>query len=225
MKKISVVINARTQSTRVPNKLLRNFSNTTLIDIALEKLNQMDFFENRYLAVADEELKSKGIKYKNVTILERNKDAVKKGVNPLLVTFEHYLKIPSDYIFVFNPCLPFIQISTIKEAYEYFQNTNFNSYTAVVPTGDWIFDSEGNALTNSDPSNVTTNKEINFFKGCHAFHIINKQYFSENKVLWTFQKDNPHIVKITDSEAIDIDTLDEFNLAEVKYNQINSIVN
>ena len=217
MKKISIVINARTQSTRVPNKLIRNFHNSTLIDIALAKINQMNFFENRYLAVAEDELIDIGKKYNNVKILKRSFEAVKKGVNPLNITFEHYLKIPSDYIFVFNPCLPLIQISTIKKAFDYFQNTNFNSYTAVIPTGEWIFDSSGKALTIKDPTNVTTNKDISFFKGCHAFHIINKKYFNDNKILWTFEINNPHIIEVPLNQAFDIDTLDEFNLAELKY--------
>ena len=220
MKSISIVINARTQSTRVPNKLLRKFHNSTLIDIALDKMNQMDFFENRFLAVAEEELIQIGAKYKNIEILQRDLSAVKKGVNPLSLTFEHYLKIPSDYIFVFNPCLPCINISTIKLAFDYFQNTNFNSYTAVIPTGDWIFDINGNALTNKDAQNVTTNKEINYFKGCHAFHIVNKSYFNKNKILWTFEKDNPHIIQIPANEAIDVDTIEEFNLAELIYDQM-----
>jgi CMP-N-acetylneuraminic acid synthetase len=219
MKKISIVINARTQSTRVPNKLIRKFSNSTLIDIALDKMNKMDFFEHKYLAVAEENLIQIGSKYESIEILNRDISAVKKGVNPLTLTFQHYLKIPTDYIFVFNPCLPCIKISTIKLAFDYFQNTNYNSYTAVIPTGDWIFDSEGNALTNKDAHNVTTNKEINYFKGCHAFHIINKKYFKENNILWTFEKNNPHIIEIPSNEAIDIDTIDEFNLAELIYNQ------
>jgi CMP-N-acetylneuraminic acid synthetase len=219
MKNISIVINARTQSTRVPNKLIRKFSNSTLLDIALKKMDQMTFFDHRFLAVAEEDLMNIGSKYKHVEILNRDISAVKKGVNPLELTFEHYLKIPTEYIFVFNPCLPCINISTIKMAFDYFQNTNYNSYTAVIPTGDWIFDINGNALTNKDSQNVTTNKEISFFKGCHAFHIINKNYFKENRILWTFERNNPHIIEIPINEAVDIDTIHEFNLAEIIYNQ------
>jgi CMP-N-acetylneuraminic acid synthetase len=217
MKSISVVTNARLGSTRVPQKLVRPFANSSLIEIALSKLDKMDFFEHRYLAVAERELVEIGSKYKNIEILERDNMAVKKGVNPLTVTFEHFLKVPSDYIFVFNPCLPCIQVETIKRAFDYFQETNYNSYTAVIPTGDWIFDSEGNALTNSDPRNVTTNKDLTFLKGCHAFHIIKKEFFREQKILWTFSQNDPHLVRIPEEEAVDVDTLAEFNLAEQIY--------
>jgi CMP-N-acetylneuraminic acid synthetase len=217
MKSISVVTNARLGSTRVPNKLMRPFADSSLIEIALSKLDKLDFFEHRFLAVAERELMDLSSKYKNVEILERDVAAVKKGVNPLTVTFEHYLRVPSDYIFVFNPCLPCIRIETIKKAFDYFQATNYNSYTAVIPTGDWIFDSAGNALTNSDPRNATTNMDRSFLKGCHAFHIINKAFFREKLIHWTFAPDDPHLVSIPEDEAADVDTPEEFDLAELIY--------
>ena len=217
MKSISVVTNARLGSTRVPNKLMRPFADSSLIEIALSKLDKLDFFEHRYLAVAERELMDIGSKYKNIEILERDAEAVKKGVNPLTVTFEHFLRVPSDYIFVFNPCLPCIRIETIKKAFDYFQGTNYNSYTAVIPTGDWIFDSAGNALTNSDSRNATTNKDLSFHKGCHAFHIIKKEFFREHQIHWTFTPNDPHLVSIPEGEAVDVDTPDEFDLAELIY--------
>ena len=217
MKTISAVINARKGSTRVENKLLRSFANSNLIEIALSKLNDMDFFDKRYLAVAEEEFKNLLPSYPNVSLLPRDKKAVIKGVNPLTITFAHYLDVQSDYIFVFNPCLPFISVKTIKKAFDYFQKTNFKSYTAVIKTGDWIFDNSGKPLTNNDPKNATTNKNMTFYKACHAFHIVNKNRFKKEKVLWEFEIDDPHLFEISEKEAIDIDTIQEFNLAELLY--------
>lgn len=217
---ISVVSNARLQSTRVPQKLMRPFAGTTLIEIALAKLNEMDFFEHRYLASAEDELIALGEKFPNIEILRRDSAAVQKGVNPQEVTFAHYLKVPSDYIFVFNPCLPCIRVETIKKAFDYFQETDFSSYTAVVPTGDWVFDAEGNALTNADPRNVTTNKNRSFFKACHAFHIVNKAFFRDNKFYWPFQKDDPHLIQVPEDETVDVDTPIEFQLAELSYQKM-----
>ncbi len=221
MKTNSAVINARKGSTRVENKLLRSFANSTLIEIALSKLNQMDFFDNRYLAVAEKEFKNLLISYPNISLLPRDKKAVLKGVNPLTTTFAHYLDVESDFVFVFNPCLPFISIKTIKKAYDYFQRTEYQSYTAVIKTGDWIFDSEGIPLTNNDPKNATTNKNMSFYKACHAFHIVNKNRFKKEKILWNFEINDPHLFEINEREAVDIDTIHEFNLAELLYKESN----
>ena len=219
MKSVSVVVNARFASSRVSEKLVRPFAGTKLIDIALTKLNQLDFFQHRFLAAADEEIIQRldQAKFPNVELLRRDPTAVKKGVNPLEVTFNHYLRVPTDYIFVLNPCLPMLKLETIRRAFDYFQSTDFNSYTSVVRTGEWIFDSEGRALTNSDPRNVTTNKNETYFKGCHAFHIHTREFFRNNGILWTFQPGDPHLIEISAEDAVDVDTKEEFDLAEMIY--------
>jgi len=217
MKSVSVVVNARLSSTRVPKKLVRPFAESTLIDIALAKLDKMDFFEHRFLAVADDELKDIGRCYNNVEILHRKPEAVRKGVNHQIVTFAHYCDIPSDFIFVFNPCLPLISIETINQAVNYFQNNDYSSYTSVVKTGDWIFDVNGNPVTNKDPGNLTTNKAVQFYKAAHAFHIINKDRFIKKGLHWSFTIDDPHMIEILEDEYFDIDTEYEFQLAESLY--------
>ena len=217
MKTISVVTNARLQSTRVPQKMIRTFADKSLLQVALEKLNEMDFFEHRYLAVAEEELMEYAKPFENVEVLKRKSEAVKQGVNSQHVTFAHYCEVPSDYIFVFNPCLPFITVDTIKKAFDYFQENDHPSYTSVVKTGDWIFDSEGDPVTNTNPQNLTTNKGVQFYKAAHAFHIVNKEFFCSKGYHWEFVKNDPHMVKIPEEECIDVDTEIEFELAESLY--------
>ena len=222
MKTISIVINARLQSTRVPQKMIRPFADKSLLQIALEKLNAMDFFEHRFLAVAEEELMEYAKPFENIEILKRKAEAVKQGVNQQNVTFAHYCDVPSEYIFVFNSCLPFVTIDTIKKAFDYFQENDHPSYTSVVKTGDWIFDSEGNPLTNTNPNNLTTNKDIKFYKAAHAFHIVNKEFFSTKGYHWDFLRNDPHMMSIPEEECIDVDTEIEFELAESLYIRRNS---
>ena len=217
MKSVSAVVNARLSSTRVPKKLVRPFAGSTLIDIALAKLDKMDFFEHRFLAVADQQLVKIGSHYKNVKILHRKSVAVKKGVNPQNITFAHYCDVPSDYILVFNPCLPLITTDTIRMAYDYFQKNDFPSFTSVVKTGDWVFDSKGQPITNTDPGNLTTNENVQFYKAAHAFHIITKDRFVKEGIHWSFTIDDPHMIEILEDEYFDIDTEYEFKLAEILY--------
>ena len=69
MKTLAAIIHARKDSTRCPNKHLRDLNGTTLIDIALENLSKLDVDE-KYLAVYDQELKDKIID--GVEILHRD---------------------------------------------------------------------------------------------------------------------------------------------------------
>ncbi len=217
MRKISAVINARLSSTRVPKKLIRPFGGSTLIEIALEKLNRMDFFEHRYLAVADAELIEIGRRYPNVEVLVRDPASIQAGVNPPSVSYAHFLKVPTEYIFIFNPCQPLLSIELIKKAYDYFQSTAFQSYTSVIPTRDWIFDESGDCLTRKDPNNYTTNKGEVFFKAAHSFHIVGKTFFAEHGYLWTWSKDDPHLLEIDPNEIIDVDTELDFAIANSAY--------
>lgn len=55
-KTISLVINARKKSTRVKNKLLRNFYNKkSLFEICLNKINNLNYFDNLFLAAAEKD--------------------------------------------------------------------------------------------------------------------------------------------------------------------------
>ena len=119
-KTISIVINARTQSTRVPNKLLRNFAGSSLIDILLNKIEQVTFIDKKYLATSEQILADKIKKYKTLRLLKRSPAATQKGVNPLEITFGHYKDVETNYILVVNPCLPFLSVDTLYKAFEYF---------------------------------------------------------------------------------------------------------
>lgn len=216
-KPLSIVINARIQSSRTERKLVRPFADSTLLHIALEKLNRMDFAKHRFLAVAEPELIELGRQYPNVEILERKPQSVQRGWNPMMVTFRHFLEIPTRWLMVFNPCLPMIRVETIRRAVDRFQQTDFPSYTAVTETGDWIFDSVGNALTMSDPKIVNTNKDRVFYKGAHAFHFLDRDRFREQGILLAYQRNDPHMIEIPKGEAIDIDDEIEFRFAEFYY--------
>jgi CMP-N-acetylneuraminic acid synthetase len=217
MKSISIVTNARLQSTRVPQKLVRPFAGRSLLQIALDRLNAMDFFEHRYLAAAEEPIIRMADAYPNVEVLRRKPEAVAKGVNPQSVTFAHYRDVPSDYIFVLNPCLPFVSVDTVRKAFDYFQSSSHPSYTSVVKTGDWVFDSDGNPVTNTDRQNLTTNKNVQFYKAAHAFHIINRNFFATHGYHWEFTRNDPHLIEIPDHEYVDVDTEVEFSFAEFLY--------
>ena len=216
-KTISVLINARLQSTRISNKLVRPFAGTSLIDIALGKLDVMNFFAHRYLCVAEEPLRTLGKKYQNIEILDRDLDAVKPGYGNHKIIYAHYGRVESDFIFWLNPCHPLLSIDTVKRAVETFHNTDFNSYTAVVSTKEWLFDINGNPVTNEDHSTLSTNHSPEFYKATHSFHIFNKAFFLKRFNVWAMERDDPYLVKIPEEENFDCDTPVQFETAQAVY--------
>jgi spore coat polysaccharide biosynthesis protein SpsF len=223
MKTISVVINARLKSSRLPRKLLRPFGGTTLIEIALEKINKMDFFKHRYLAAAEDELQQFVSKHQNVELLKRTPESVLPGYGDHKVIYAHYEKIDSDYIFWLNPCHPLLSIETVEKAYQIFIESDFNSYTSVVQTSEWLFDKKGNPITNKDGTMLSTAHSNKFFKATHSFHIFNKGFFLENYQVWTKTKNDPHLIEITEEENFDADTPVQFETAEAVFSKRHGV--
>lgn len=204
--------------------MVRPFAGTTLVEIALEKLDKLDFFEHRFFAVAEEELKKYARKYKNIEILERIPQAVVKGPHPAMVTFEHYTRVPTEYIFVINPCAVFLSIDTIKKAYDTFQSTDYLSYISVIPTREWIFTHGGIALTHKDPYALqnTSDGQI-FYKASQSFYIINRDRFKKtNGLLWTLTPNDPYLIEMPQEEAYDVDTELQFLFAAFLYERKNA---
>lgn len=201
------------------NKMIRPYADSDLLEIALEKLNQLDYFDHRFLAVSENELAEKARKYNNIKILHRNPEAVTPGPHDPTITFEHYTRIPTEYFFVINPCAAFLSLTTIKQAFDIFQNTNFRSYIAVEKTRDWVFDQQGRPLTRKDPNGPqNTSDGEHFLRATHAFYIANRDFFKNNNgKLWTLEKDDPHLIEMPAGEAIDIDTDLQFEVSEYLY--------
>lgn len=213
----TAMIMARTNSTRAPNKNLRPFANSTLVDIALEKLDQMNFVSDRVLAVAEDILAKKCERYSNVRVLKRSMESIQKGNAPLDVRFAHYAEIETDYCIFFNPGHPLLSLTTIRNAIEQVRETQFNTYTSVVPSSERVFDEVGDPIVHKDPLQTSTTEGPSRFKMAHAFHFISPEYFRRTRTLWTMTRHDPAMIQIPEEEAIDVDTELEFTLAELYY--------
>lgn len=217
MTTVSALINARTKSSRLPRKLVLPFAGTTLVDIALEKLNAMDFVEHRYFAVAEDELKRRVTGHDRVELLQREEEAVQPGYNDHRKVFAHYARVQSDYIMWINPCHPLLSLDSMRRAVDLVRATRYNSYTSVIPTTDWIFNERGEPVTNTRASMLSTAHSQQFFKVAHAFHVINKAFFLEHFQYWTLTPNDPALITIPDDESYDVNTEIEFEVAEAAY--------
>jgi CMP-N-acetylneuraminic acid synthetase len=224
MKKISAVINARLNSSRMQSKMIRPFHNSDLLEIALEKLDKLSYFDKRYIAVAEDSLIDKASKYKNIEVLKRNSDSVEFGPHHPMTTFEHYLRIPTEYFFVINACAAFLSLDTIKRAYDNFQESNFRSYISAVETRDWVFNSKGEALTHTNPDALQNTSDGDYYlRATHAFYIANRDYFSQNDgKLWDLKVNDPYLIKMPVEESFDVDSELDFKVSELIYKNQNS---
>tara|TARA_R100000152_G_C6763505_1_gene187934 strand:+ start:237 stop:890 length:654 start_codon:yes stop_codon:yes gene_type:complete len=216
MKTIAGIIHARKQSTRCPNKHLRPLGNTTLIDIALDKLSKLDLDE-KYLAVYDQELKDKVID--GVKILHREYESVAPGNAPHNIMYKHLENVKSDYIVNLNPCQPFLKVDKLQQIITLFKYSNFDSMITAKQERNFYWDDDKNPINfkPNDRLSTTTGPWINV--ATHSLVIYKKQYMLDNWELFPNTKHNPYpfIVDWSEKELLDVDTEIDFKLVESYY--------
>ena len=114
IKDILFIVQARTNSERVPEKMIRPFADTCLFEIFLEKIKKSDIpNEQFYASVHDKELIDLCNKH-DINIFNRSLESRNAETN-LTEMYEWWDKFPQfKYAVLFNPCLPFLSIETIN---------------------------------------------------------------------------------------------------------------
>ena len=216
MKTIAGIIHARKDSTRCPNKHLRPLGNTTLIDIALDKLSKLDLDE-KYLAVYDQELKDKVID--GVKILHREYESVAPGNAPHNIMYKHLENVKSDYIVNLNPCQPFLEVDKLQQIITLFKYSNFDSMITAKRERNFYWDDDKNPINfkPNDRLSTTTGPWVDV--ATHSLVIYKKQYMLDNWELFPNIKDNPYpfVIDWSEKELLDVDTEIDFKLVESYY--------
>tara|TARA_Y100000389_G_scaffold140074_1_gene137880 strand:- start:2705 stop:3373 length:669 start_codon:yes stop_codon:yes gene_type:complete len=216
MKTLAGIIHARKDSTRCPNKHLRDLNGTTLIDIALEKLSRLDLDE-KYLAVYDQELKDKVIG--GVKILHREYDSVAPGNCHHSIMYKHLNDVKSDFIVNYNPCQPFLDVDKLNHCIRVFKESRMKSMITVKKNRNFFWDMTiGREPVNFKPNDrLSTTAGPWLYEATHSLVFYEKDYMLKEWELFPNTKDNPHplITKWDEEEYLDVDTETDFEI--VKY--------
>ena len=227
MRDIILLGMAREESTRLPNKMLRPFGDTTLFDIHYNLLREIAMMENSpfskvVLAInkKDKNLWNKAywsIYHSNSSVVleERNDWSVQGATKPSELF--HYLgEYEEDYVFRLNACFPFLTTETIIKAANFFKShPKIKTMTCVRERANWFWEPKtGKSLTLGDPTHTTMQQSKMLYESVHCFHILNRQSLL-NDVLWNLNRNDPYLYVLPESvEFIDIDTETEFTIAE-----------
>ena len=213
---VAAVIQVRLASQRCKRKNLRPFGDTNLTSLALAKFSKSNEISNLYLAAYEDELRKCAEPFPNVKVVQRSRESAYGEDIPSVMT---YLKDVGEEVVAFiDTCTPFLLLATFDEAVRYFKQHSFKSMMPAYGTYAWYFDSEGN-LMNNDPNALKANTKMlkPVYKACSAFIIAHKSRILNENTYWSLTKDDPHIYPIDETEAVDIDTELDFQIAERLY--------
>ena len=120
-----------------------------------------------------------------------------------------------DVIFLAPVCSPFISSERHDEIIKYYKSEQFDSLTSthLIKGHLWL----DNKPLNYDLTNVPNSQDLpNIEMLNYGVSLINREIMQKNKALIG---DNPGFINLNSIESMDINTLEEFELAEIVFKE------
>lgn len=212
---ITIFTQARKNSRRCPNKMLRLFAGSCLIDICLEKLDRFRNYQVCFGA-AEEKLFSKAKAFSHIKVVKRSMESVNSHSNSKKI-FQILKRITTPFVCWINPCHPFLMQETIEKAIDKFLGSSCRSLTSVVCEKGWYYDKQSVPLTNRSVQ-VDTVQSDDIYRVAHAFHIYERERMIKTGRPWDNKENDPYLFEIPLLQSLDIDSENEFIMVEALYN-------
>tara|TARA_R110000824_G_scaffold127498_3_gene287728 strand:- start:3601 stop:4290 length:690 start_codon:yes stop_codon:yes gene_type:complete len=216
---ICFIIQARLGSQRVPNKMIKPFAGTTLVDVAIEKILDSSIIpkENFYFSVHEQELQEIGRKH-GVNIFERSYKSA-KSENGILDIYEWHNKLDYKYVVLVSACLPFLTVETIDAFVEAYMNTDSGGMFAVMAKKQYYWDSDKKMISNwpLEQKLMNTKTMTVTYEAAHCLYaskmdIIKDGFWMDDKL-----PPNPELFVVEEEEVLDVDYEWQFKVCEALY--------
>lgn len=218
------IITARGGSKRIPQKNIKNFLGKPIIEYSIRAALQAGVFDEVMVSTDDEEIadvaRKAGAKVPFFRSAENANDfaTTTDAVMEVLDTYRKEGVIYTHACCIY-PTAPFVTSARLREAMDYLINENPDSVVPVVPFSYPIqrgFLINENRLEMKWPEYMQSRSQDleKIYHDSGQFYALNVKSFYEQKNL--FMKHTIPIV-LSELEVQDIDTLDDWKIAEQKY--------
>jgi N-acylneuraminate cytidylyltransferase len=210
--KLTAVVAVRKGSQRVPNKNIRPFGDTTLLDLKLQTLLKVSNLDEIIVNSDCDEMLEIGKKYGVKTVKREPYFASSQASNS---EFHGHIgkTTDTDFIFLAPVCSPFIGVKKHEDAINQFLNSDCDSLTSthLVKGHLWL---DGNPI-NYDLNNVPNSQDLpNIQMLNYGITIIDKKIMEKySRVVGT----NPIFTILNEYESVDVNTPLEWDIAELLY--------
>lgn len=222
---IAIVVQARLNSQRVPQKMIRPFAGTTLFDIVLDKVKEAlpSKQDNIWASVYEPELvdiaKSKAVNIFNRSRVSANND------NSLQAIYEWHDKLPSNYKYVMliSGCNPLLEPKTIRDFYNKFNIQEEENLFAVMKKKQYYWNKEGSLVTPwPEGQTIMNTKAVEpTYEAAHVMYASRLDLIRQDKFMGDFQAPGGiKLFEMPELEAFDIDYEWQFKIAEKLYESL-----
>ena len=212
--KIVAVVAVRAGSQRVPEKNIRKFHNTNLLELKLNVLTICDHIDEIIVNSDSKEMLDIGKKF-NVSTQKREPYFASKEASNSEFHGHIAETTKGDTVFLAPVCSPFISSVRHDEIIEYYKSEQFDSLTSthLIKGHLWL----DNEPLNYDLGNVPNSQDLPDIEMLnYGVSLINREIMLKNNALIG---DNPGFINLNAIESMDINTLEEFELAEIIFKE------
>ena len=224
LNEIAFVVQARLNSKRVPQKMIRPFAGDTLFGIVLDKLLDCKNIpnENIFASVYEDEL-IEIVDNKPISYFVRSKESAEEEDNLQLI-YEWHDKLPAKYKYVvlISGCNPLLQINTIDGFVEKFVNQQEENLFAVIEKRQYFWNKEGKMINDWPVGETIMNTKViePTYEAAHCLYASRLDTIKNNKFMVDYSKENLTLYTIPELESFDIDYEWQFKTAELLYEKI-----
>ena len=217
IKDILFIIQARLNSQRAPNKMLRPFKDSNLFKIAMTKVLLSDYIpkDNFYVSICEQGLIDEANKL-GVNIFKRSHESANND-NDLQKIYEWHDQLPFKYVIKINGCSPLLKTDTINDFTRQFVEQEEENLFGVIEQKDYFWNKEGCLVTPwpEDQTIMNTKAVEPTYKAAHVLYASRMDIIKDYKFMGDFQKEGGiKLFPMNELEAFDIDYEWQFKIAE-----------
>ena len=223
LKDICFIIQARLNSTRVPRKMIKPFSDTTLMELGILKVLDSKNIpkDNFYCSVYEEELVELCNKY-DVNVFHRSEKSANEE-NTVSGMYEWSDKLPYKYVVLINACAPLLKVETIDAFVAKYMHSDSDGLFGVIGKKQYYWNEDGDMITKWPEGLTIMNTKMveTTYEAAHTLYASRMDTIKDE--IWMgdtpFTKGNPELFELDELEVFDIDYPWEFEVGEILYDK------
>lgn len=222
--KTIAIITARGGSKRIPRKNIKGFMGKPMLAYAIEAAEKSELFDTIMVSTDDKEIAAVAKNYGAAVPFMRSAKtssdhAITYDVLEEVLTEYKKLNIGFDMVCCIYPCVPFLTADSLQKAYNQMLSDSNDAIMPVckypVPIEWAMIISEGKLLPNDRAAQLIRSQDlIPKYYDVGMFYFCKTSALLENK---TLVPPNTGAYIIDEIECQDIDTMEDWKFAELKY--------
>jgi N-acylneuraminate cytidylyltransferase len=222
------IITARGGSKRIPGKNIKDFLGKPIISYSIETAKASGLFDEIMVSTDDKAIANVAIQYgADVPFFRSEKNAgdFATTAEVLIEVLEQYKAQGKEFtnICCIYPCAPFITINRLRQGLDLLLEKEVDVVFPVMkfhfPIQRAIRINDKGLMEMFQPEHLKTRSQDLEPAFCDSgqFYWLNVAAFLQKKAIWT---NNTAVIVISELEGHDIDTLEDWKVAEFKYSII-----